>query len=182
MDTAITVALVGGAYALFGAVLGAMVNHYRAGLEERRIDHERQKWILELHAKFEFELHALRINDYPAIFAEMERLSHFRIDAEDAASIRQLAEQLNHWGYGRSGLIMSEQARLALFKLRHKLIEFADGKIKREALMSGERTDLIEWLRRDLNHSESAWRSYPSLLESIIAAANKAGTEKDEAA
>ena len=168
LETAVVVALVGGAYSLFGAVLAAVVNNYRAKLEARRIDHERQQWVLDLHASFEKQLHSIRLEEYPPILAELERLSHFRIESEDRDSIAEFTGKLNAWGYGRSGLVMSGPTRDSLFKLREKLIEFTQGRIEREALLSGPRTDFTEWLRRDMNHSDSSWRQFPSLLKSVV--------------
>jgi hypothetical protein len=163
METAILVAII----TLMGTVIVTMVNYHRSKLEKRRIDHEREKWLLELHAVLEKRLHEIRLEEYPQIFAEMERLSHFRISAETPESLHELAGKLNKWGYGRSGLCMSGPTRDALFALRFKLIEFAEGKIEADKFMAGPRTDFVEWMRRDLNHSVSTWRNLPSLLSEI---------------
>jgi hypothetical protein len=140
MDTAVVV----GAYALLGAVLAAIVNYHRSILEKRRIQHEKQKWLLDLHSQMEQRLHEIRLDLYPEILAELERLSHFRIQDETPTSLRELAAKLNAWGYGKSGLCMSRGTRDALFKLRFKLIDNIDGNVTPEELMRGPRTDVIE--------------------------------------
>ena len=176
METAIIVALVGGAYALMGAVLGAVVNYHRSKLEARRIDHERQRWLLELHAKFEDKLHDLRVKEYPPMLADLELLSHYRIQGVEPEQLRELASKLNTWGYSLGGLCMSGATRDALFALRFKLTDFIDGKIDPESFMAGPRTDLIELMRPDLNHSTSTWRNLPSLLAEIESAVKRETT------
>jgi hypothetical protein len=176
VETALIVAIIG----LVGAVVAAVVTYHRSKLEEKRIQHEKQKWLVELHGELEKRLHEIRLNEYPTILAELERLSHFRIQSETAESLRELAAKLNVWGYAKAGLCMSGGTRDALFKLRFRLIEFTEGKLGPEELMAGPRTDLIEWLRRDVNHSVSTWRNLPTLLSETQAAAESSGEGKIE--
>lgn len=161
-------AIIAAAAALTSAYLTYQGNHYRSELEKIRIEHEKQKWLLELHAQLESRLHEIRLRVYPEILAELERLSHFRVDAETWDSLRELAEKINRWGYGETGLCMSDGTRIALFKLRYELSDYINRqKRPDEALMRGIRTDVAEWLRRDVNHSVSTWRSLPTLLSEI---------------
>jgi hypothetical protein len=179
MDGVSITAIVGGTVALVGVSVTAIVTYHRSKLEANRIQHEKQKWLLELHAEFEKRLHEIRLQEYPAILAELERLSHLRIASETPESLRELAGKLNAWGYSKAGMCMSSQTRDALFKLRYKLTELASMKLsdkEREDLMQGMRTDLIEWLRRDVNHSASIWRNLPSLLRDIEEAGTKLGS------
>lgn len=170
METSIVVALVSGTFILMAAVLGMVVNFHQSKLEAQRIDHERQRWLLELHSKFEDKLYNLRLKGYVPILASLELLSHYRIHDSTSEQLRDLASKMNSWGYGPAGLCMSGATRDSLFALRFKLIDYIDGKIDAETLMAESRTDLIELMRRDLNHSTSTWRNLPSLLAEIQSA------------
>ncbi|MBD1871261.1 hypothetical protein H6F95_28940 [Cyanobacteria bacterium FACHB-471] len=147
-------------------------------LEERRIRHEENKWILELNSQRELELYKMRLRAYPEIFVMLEQLSHYRINGIDENKARELAEKLNEWGYSDAGLCMSPDTREAVFALRRRLGKYLQKEISAKDLTKGPRTDLIELMRRDLNHG-SLWREFETLTGRNLAEIQKF-IEKEE--
>jgi hypothetical protein len=141
-------------------VLAAVISYYRErseqakwhrtlDLEERRIRHEENKWVLELNNQRELELHKMRLRTYPEVFAALGLLSHYHIAELTADRALQLADRLNQWGYGEQGLCMLPDTRDALLVLREYLEALAQGHVGVNDIMAGPRTDLIELMRRD---------------------------------
>lgn len=172
------IAILGALFTLFAALLATLVNYYRERsesqkwkrtleLEERRIKHEEIKWALELNNQREMEIHRVRLKTYPEIFTALSSLSHHNLHKLTDDRLLELADMLNSWGYGESGLCMLPDTRDAVFRLRNTLTQAAQGKIQVRELVSrnSTRTELIELMRRDLNHSWSPWREFKSLLE-----------------
>lgn len=131
-------------------------------LEERRIRHEENKWVLELNSQRELELYKMRLRTYPEIFVMLEKLSQHRIDEINEDEARELARNLNKWGYSDAGLCMSPDTREAVFSLRRRISKYLHKEISAKDLTKGPRTDLIELMRRDLNHG-SIWREFETL-------------------
>jgi hypothetical protein len=140
--------------------------------EERRIKHEENKWVLELNSQRELELYRTRLRTYPDIFIALEQLSQYRVNelSEDAAI--ELANSLNVWGYSEAGLCMSSDTRESVFSLRRKLEKYLHKEINARDLTKGPRTDLIELMRRDLNHG-SIWREFETLTGRNLAEMQK---------
>ncbi|MBD2101603.1 hypothetical protein [Leptolyngbya sp. FACHB-261] len=131
-------------------------------LEERRIRHEENKWILELNSQRELTLYKMRLRTYPDIFVALEQLSQYRVNEINENKARELAEKLNTWGYSDASLCMSPDTREAVFALRRKIGKYLQKEISAKDLTKGPRTDLIELMRRDLNHG-SLWREFETL-------------------
>lgn len=149
-------------------------------LEERRIKQEENKWILELNSQRELELHKMRLRTYPEIFIALEQLSHHCIKKLDENAISQLADKLNNWGYSEAGLCMLPDTRAAIFSLRKDLVKYLHKEINSHDLMKGSRTDLIELMRRDLNHNWSIWRQFKTLTDENLAGFQKATEDKEQ--
>ncbi len=60
---------------------------------------------------------------------------------------------------------MLPDTRDAVFSLRRDLVRFAEKKIDAKKIRDGSRTDLVELLRRDVNHDWSRWRDFQTLTE-----------------
>jgi len=176
MDTTVQIALIGAIFTFFAGLIAALVNffHERSEkekwqrtleIEERRIKHEEHKWVLELNNQRELELHKMRLRTYPEIFTGLELLSHYHWNGINETTITALATNLNKWGYGEAGLCMLPDTREAIFALRDYLEKYLRKEINLEELMRGPRTDLIELMRRDLNHNWSAWRQFKTLTD-----------------
>jgi hypothetical protein len=137
-------------------------------MEERRIKHEENRWVLELNSKHELELHKMRLRTYPEIFAALEQLSHYHQDGLNENVVTELATKLNNWGYAEAGLCMLPDTREAVFALRRHLEKYLRKEISTEEVMHGPRTDLIELMRRDLNHNWSIWRQFKTLTDESL--------------
>lgn len=176
MDITVQVALVGAILTFFAGLIAAIVNffHERSEkekwqrtleIEERRIKHEENKWALELNNQRESELHKMRLRSYPEIFAALELLSHYHQNEINEGTVTALATKLNRWGYDEAGLCMLPDTREAIFALRRHLEKYLRKEINAEEVMHGPRTDLIELMRRDLNHNWSVWRQFKTLTD-----------------
>jgi hypothetical protein len=165
MDTAILIAIIGGLFALSTAILTTIVSLYRERSEQRRIRHEENRWIFELNNQRELELHRMRIRTYPEVFTVLSRLSDYNIRQLEEADLKEMAERINECGYGEPGLCMLPDTRTALFVVRDRILQLARGTMTPERFLRGPRTDLVELMRRDLNHGWSEWREFKSLIE-----------------
>jgi hypothetical protein len=195
METTVQVAIIGALFTFFASFLAYLVNSFREysekekwqrtlamekekwqrtlELDERRIKHEENKWALELNSQRELELHKMRLRTYPEIFAALEKISHYHQDKLTDESIRDLADKLNLWGYSEAGLCMLPDTRNALFSMRNNLLRFLRKELDKEEIMHGARQDLIELIRRDLNHSWSLYRNFRSLTDENIASVQR---------
>jgi hypothetical protein len=187
MDLSLQIALIGAMFTFSVGILATLVNYFRERsekdrwqrslelerekwqrtleIEERRIKHEENKWTLELNNQLELELHKMRIRTYPEVFSMLSLLSHYNIDHLTESQAQEFADKLNQWGYGEVGLCMLPDTRDAVFCLRTKLMRFVRKEIPTKELIHGERTDLIELMRRDLNHEWSVWRKFKPLID-----------------
>ena len=176
MDITVKVALIGTLLTFFAGLLATIVNffHERSErekwkrtiqLEERRIKHEENKWLVELNSQRELELYKIRWKTYPEIFTALEQISHYHQDKITDDVIRELANKLNYWGYSEAGLCMLSDTRKALFELRKNLVKFLNKEMNKEEIMHGARQDLIEGMRRDLNHHWSLYRKFKTLTD-----------------
>ena len=107
----------------------------------------------------------MRLRTYPLVLETLENLSSHNVKELSDNDIRDLADKFNAFGYGEAGLCMLPDTRDTVFSLRRDLILFANNKIGARELMGGSRTDLIELLRRDVNHDWSRWRDFQTLTE-----------------
>lgn len=165
MDATIQVAIIAGLFTVGAALLTSLASFYRERLEKRRIRHEENKWALDLNNQREMELHKMRLRTYPEVFAALRKLSSYTIHQLDEQQALELADRLHEWAYGEPGLCMLPDTRTALFVLRDKLVQFTRKKVSARELLRGPRTDLIELMRRDLNHDWSEWREFEPLIE-----------------
>lgn len=99
------------------------------------------------------------------MFKGLGQLSHYNIHQLTESQALELADRLNQWAYGEPGLYMLPDTRTAMFVLRDRLVRFARKRITAEELLRGPRTDLVELMRRDLNHDWSEWREFKPLIE-----------------
>jgi hypothetical protein len=134
-------------------------------VEERRVRHEEIRWALDLNNQREIELHKMRLQSYPEVFAALGRLSDYNIRQLDEQALLDLAERLNACGYGEAGLCMLPDTRTTLFIVRDRVLQLARKTLSYEEFLRGPRTDLVELMRRDLNHDWSQWREYKPLIE-----------------
>lgn len=141
---------------------------HQSHIETRKISHEEIKWYLELHSQFERTLFDMRIRTYPEVFTALEALSHHNIAALNKQSAKNLADKLNKYGYSEFGLCTLPDTQKSLFEVRKKITQYIKGDIKAKDLCHGERTDLIEHMKRDLNHSASLYRDFGTTLRSNI--------------
>lgn len=165
MDVTVQVAMIGGLFALFATVLTILTNRYQEQLERRRVRHEENRWALELNNARELELHRMRLRTYPEVFAVLGRLSDYNIRQLSEEELLAAAAQLNGWGYGEAGLCMLPDTRTALLILRDRVLQLARKTMSYEEFLRGPRTDLVELMRRDLNHDWSEWRDLKPLIE-----------------
>lgn len=107
----------------------------------------------------------MRLRTYPAVLETLERLSGHYIYKLSEEEILGLADKFNMFGYGEAGLCMLPDTRDAVFALRTDLIRLAGKEIDAKSIRRGSRTDLIELLRRDVNHDWSRWRDFQTLTE-----------------
>jgi hypothetical protein len=172
--TPVQAAIIGALITFCGSALAAVINLLRERsdrrrwerelqLEEKRIDHERNRWAIELTRERELELFRQRILAYPSLMDALEPLGEQGEKQITEVELDALAEKLNSFGYGAAGLYMLPDTRRTLFILRDRCRSRADGKTSIEEIRR-VRTDLIERMRRDLN-LESIWRDLDSLLE-----------------
>lgn len=174
MESNELIPLIGAVTTISAAILTAVVHFFRERserekwkrtleLEERRIVHEENRWALELNHHRELELFKMRLKTYPEIFAALEQISHYHQDEITDEIVRALADKLNNWGYSDAGLCMLADTRKALFSMRKNLVKFLRNEMDKEEIMHGARQDLIELMRRDLNHSWSLYREFDPL-------------------
>lgn len=198
MDTALQAAIIGALFTLSAAILASLVNYYRERsererwqrtleFEQKKQSYERIRWALDLNNQREIELHKMRLRTYPAVLETLERLSGHYINKLSEEEIRGLADKFNAFGYGEAGLCMLPDTRDAVFALRKDLIRLAGKEIDAKSLRAGSRTDLIELLRRDVNHDWSRWRDFQTLTEvnqervsKILAATEQTSPEKPQ--
>jgi len=147
-------------------------------MDERRIKHEENKWVLELNSQRELELHKMRLRTYPEIFAALEQLSHYHQDGLNENVVTELATKLNKWGYAEAGLCMLPDTRESVFALRRHLEKYLRKEISAEEVMRGPRTDLLELMRRDLNHNWSIWRQFKTLTDESLDGVQRALSDK----
>ncbi len=182
MDVTIQVAIITATVTFFAALITAWISYFHERsekekwertleLEKQKFKNEELKWILELNNLREIELHKTRLRTYPEVFGALAKLSSYNLNQFDEKLARELADKFTEWGYSEAGLCMLDETRDALFTLRQILIRFLYTNISKEVAieeLSGtksKRIDLIEFLRRDLNHGRSKWRKNKSLLE-----------------
>jgi hypothetical protein len=174
MDIAIQVALIGALFTFFAALLTTLVSVYRErfeklkwtrtfDLEERRFNHEKNQWALELTNLREMELFKQRLQEYPELFTDLGALSSHNLGALTPGKALTLADKLNEFGYGKAGLCMLPDTRQAVLILRNSLKAFDAG--QNIETIKDPRTNLLELMRRDLSHNRSIWRDYESLLD-----------------
>lgn len=170
------IALTGALLTFFASAFATLVNYFRErsekqkwkrtlDIEERRIKHEENRWSLELNSQREMELYKIRLRTYPEVFALLEKLSHYHIEQFDEKYLKDIAEQLNRFGYGDVGLCMLADTHETVFDLRRHIEKYLRQEITVKELLRGPRNDLIELMRRDLNHSWSVWQDIKPLMD-----------------
>ena len=182
MNVTLKTAVVGAIVTIFAALLTALVSYFREWserekwkrtleLDEQRIKNDEIKWALELNNQRELYLHKARLRTYPEVFEALAALSSYNLHEFDEDKAKELADKLTKWGYGEAGLCMLPDTRDSLFSLRDTLGRFGRKEISKD-LMIGElsrpdsiRVDVIERMRRDLNHSWSQWRDLKPILD-----------------
>lgn len=132
-------------------------------LDRRRFRQERRRWRVEFTRDREQALFQERLRSYPQLLVALGALGEQRARRISLRRLRQLADELNRLGYGPAALAMLPDTRRALFVLRDRCRKLKPDSPEFEGLLAA-RTDLIELLRRDLNHS-SIWRQTDHLLE-----------------
>ncbi|MBX7056657.1 MAG: hypothetical protein K1X75_01235 [Leptospirales bacterium] len=173
METSAAIALSGG-LALAGSLTATVVallrdrqerlrHRLQLALERRRFQHEQRRWRIEFTRDRELALFQERLRSYPALLKSLGALGEQRSRRIAPARLRRLAGELNELGYGPAALAMLADTRRALFILRDRCRRNGRTPAEMEKLLKA-RTDLIELLRRDLNHS-SLWRSARPLLD-----------------
>lgn len=171
----IDIALTGALLTFFASVFATLVNYFRErsekqkwkrtlDIEERRIKHEENRWSLELNSQREMELYKVRLRTYPEVFALLERLSHYHIEQFDEKYLKGIADRLNEFGYGDVGLCMLADTHETVFDLRRHIEKYLRQEIDIKELLRGPRNNLIELMRRDLNHSWSVWQDIKPLM------------------
>lgn len=163
-DAAILTALIGATATVVVALLGFLFNMLSKKVEDRRIHHEENRWIVELSSARELELLKARLDTYPEIYKDLAALSSHNIRSIDAQKVLMLADKFNSYGYGKAGLCMLPETRELIFKLRDDCKKFSEGEITDHQLRAGSRSELIEGLRRDLGHGKSYWSDLIPLL------------------
>ena len=172
----IDIALTGALLTFFASVFATLVNYFRErsekqkwkrtlDIEERRIKHEENRWSLELNSQREMELYKVRLRTYPEVFALLEKLSHYHIEQFDEKYLKDIADQLNKFGYGDVGLCMLADTHETVFDLRRHIEKYLRQEINVKELLRGPRNNLIELMRRDLNHGWSVWQDIKPLMD-----------------
>lgn len=172
----IDIALASALLTFFASAFATLVNYFRErsekqkwkrtlDIEERRIKHEENRWSLELNSQREMELYKARLRTYPEVFALLEKLSHYHIEKFDEKYLKDIAGQLNKFGYSDVGLCMLADTHETVFDLRRHIEKYLRQEIDIKALLRGPRNDLIELMRRDLNHSWSVWQDIKPLMD-----------------
>jgi hypothetical protein len=176
MNTTIETAIIGTMVTFFAAFLTTVVSFFRERsekekwkrtleLEERRLKHEENRWVLELNNQREMELHKMRLQTYPEVFAALGQLSSYNIDQRNESQLMELADRFNQWGYGEAGLCMLPDTREAVFLLRDSIVKLAKNEVNPFHVVNSTRVDVIELMRRDLNHDWSLWRQFKPLID-----------------
>ena len=172
----IDIALIGALLTFFASVFATLVNYFRErsekqkwkrtlDIEERRIKHEENRWSLELNSQREMELYKVRLRTYPAVFSLLEKLSHYHIEEFDEKYLKEITDQLNKFGYGDVGLCMLADTHETVFDLRRHIEKYLRQEINVKELLRGPRNNLIELMRRDLNHGWSVWQDIKPLMD-----------------
>ena len=163
-DSAVQVALIGAVVTVLAALLTLLTNTLQSRIERRRVRHEENRWAFELNSEREMELHRMRLRTYPEVFDALGKLSSVNIRRLTPEELQALAEQFNRWAYGEPGLCMLPDTRTALLIARDRLLQLSRRTTTAEQFLRGPRTDLVELMRRDVNHDWSQWREYKDLI------------------